>query len=52
MTTTYLDLINRGAGYYPERTAIVFGDRRLPFSGTPTLSHQPAPGLMPSLNTL
>lgn len=29
MTTTYLDLINRGAGYYPERTAIVFGDRSL-----------------------
>ena len=46
MTTTYLDLINRGAGYYPERTAIVFGDRSLTFRETHTLSNQLAHSLM------
>ena len=46
MTTTYLDLINRGAGYYPERTAIVFGDQSLTFRDTHALSNQLAHGLI------
>ena len=46
MTTTYLDLINRGAGYYPERTAIVFGGESLTFRETHHLSNQLAHGLI------
>lgn len=38
MTTTYLDLINRGARHYPERTAIVFGQHSLTFAEVDTLS--------------
>ena len=46
MTTTYLDLIHRGAGYNPERTAIVFGDQSLTFGETQTLSNQLAHALI------
>jgi len=46
MTTTYLDLINRGAGYYPERTAIVFGEQSLTFRETHALSNQLANSLI------
>lgn len=46
MTTTYLDLIHRGAGYNPERTAIVFGDESLTFGETQTLSNQLAHALI------
>ncbi|GAA5120594.1 AMP-binding protein [Alloalcanivorax gelatiniphagus] len=46
MSTTYLDLIHRGAGYNPERTAIVFGDESLTFGETQTLSNQLAHALI------
>lgn len=46
MTTTYLELINRGAGYHPERTAIVFGDERLTFRAVHALSNQIAHALI------
>jgi non-ribosomal peptide synthetase component E (peptide arylation enzyme) len=46
MTATYLDLINRGAGYHPERTAIVFGDERLTFRAVHELSNQLAHALV------
>ncbi len=46
MTTTYLDLIHRGAGYNPERTAIVFGDQSLTFGETQALSNQLAHALI------
>ena len=46
MSTTYLELIHRGAGYNPERTAIVFGDQSLTFGETQTLSNQLAHALI------
>lgn len=46
MTTTYLELIHRGAGYDPERTAIVFGDRSLTFRETQVLSNRLAHALI------
>jgi acyl-CoA synthetase (AMP-forming)/AMP-acid ligase II len=46
MTTTYLDLINRGAGYYPERTALVFNGETLTFRQTHVLSNQLAHALI------
>lgn len=46
MTTTYLDLIKRGAGYYPERTAIVFNGESLTFRQTNVLSNQLAHALI------
>lgn len=45
MTTTYLELINRGARHYPDRPAIVFGDRRLTFAEVDRLSSQLANAL-------
>lgn len=46
MTVTYLDLIHRGAGYNPERTAIVFGAQSLTFRHTQVLSNQLAHALI------
>lgn len=46
MTTTYLDLIHRGAGYYPDRTALVFGDQSLTFGETQSLSNRLAHALI------
>ncbi|ASK33346.1 long-chain fatty acid--CoA ligase [Alcanivorax sp. N3-2A] len=46
MTTTYLELIKRGAGYYPERTAIVFNGESLTFQATDALSNQLAHALI------
>lgn len=45
MTTTYLELINRGARHYPDRPAIVFGDQRLTFTEVDRLSSQLANAL-------
>ena len=45
MSTTYLDLINRGARYYPERTAIVYGDQVLTYAEVDRLSAQLANAL-------
>lgn len=45
MTTTYLELINRGARHYPERTAVVFGDQKLTFADVDRLSSQLAHAL-------
>ena len=38
MTTTYLELINRGARHYPERTALVFGEQTMTFAQVDQLS--------------
>lgn len=46
MSTTYLDLIHRGAGYNPDRTAIVFGAQNLTFHETQVLSNQLAHALL------
>lgn len=40
MTTTYLDLINRGAKHYPDRTAIVYEDQTFTFKDVDQLSSQ------------
>ena len=40
MTTTYLELIKRGARHYPERTALVFGERTMTFAEVDQLSSQ------------
>lgn len=40
MTTTYLELINRGARHNPERTAIVYGQKTLLFKEVDQLSSQ------------
>lgn len=45
MTTTYLELISRGARHYPDRPAIVFGDQRLTFTEVDRLSSQLANAL-------
>jgi len=45
MTTTYLELINRGARHYPDRTAIVFGERSLSFADVDGLSSRLANAL-------
>lgn len=45
MTTTYLELINRGARHYPHRTAIVFGDRKMTFAEVDALSSRLANAL-------
>src|SRR5690625_1277784 len=45
MTTTYLELINRGARHYPDRTAIVFGEQTLSFADVDHLSSQLAHAL-------
>ncbi len=46
MQPTYFDLIQRGAGYDPQRTAIVFGEQTLTFGQTQTLSNQLAHALI------
>lgn len=43
--TTYLELINRGARHYPDRTAIVFGEQQLTFAEVDRLSSQLANAL-------
>jgi fatty-acyl-CoA synthase len=45
MTTTYLDLINRGAKHHGDRTAIVFGDASMTFTEVDELSSQLAHAL-------
>ncbi|WP_277372351.1 AMP-binding protein [Pseudomonas sp. AA-38] len=45
MTTSYLDLINRGAQHHRDRTAIVFGDATLTFTEVDELSSQLAHAL-------
>lgn len=45
MSTTYLDLINRGARHYPERTAIAFGEQSMTFAEVDRLSAQLANAL-------
>ncbi|KGE04613.1 AMP-binding protein [Pseudohaliea rubra] len=40
MSVTYLDLINRGARYYPDRIALQFGSEKLSFEETHELSNQ------------
>lgn len=45
MTTTYLDLINRGAKHYPDRTAIVYEDQSFTFKDVDQLSSQLAHAL-------
>ncbi|UZD64642.1 class I adenylate-forming enzyme family protein [Marinobacter sp. AN1] len=45
MTTTYLDLINRGAKHYPDRTAIVYEDQTFTFKDVDQLSSQLAHAL-------
>ena len=46
MTTTYLDLILRGARAYPDRIAVKVGDEAFTFSQVDTLSSQLAQALM------
>ena len=45
MTTTYLELINRGARHYPERVALVFGEQTMTFAQVDQLSSQIANAL-------
>lgn len=45
MTTTYLDLINRGAKHHGSKTAIVFGDVSMTFTEVDELSSQLAHAL-------
>jgi len=45
MTTTYLDLINRGAQHHGDRTAIVFGDASMTFTEVDEMSSQLAHAL-------
>lgn len=45
MSTTYLELINRGARHYPERIALVFGEESLTFAEVDHLSSQLAHAL-------
>jgi acyl-CoA synthetase (AMP-forming)/AMP-acid ligase II len=45
MTTTYLDLINRGAKHYPDRTAIVYEEQSFTFKEVDQLSSRLAHAL-------